>query len=174
MLDTYANRENESLEVLKIYPMKTLALEEKLPSDSFEDYDPNQMVVKINLWRQGILSLSEDVLKPRQLKVMKDTLMKDFISIVAEQFNISAENIVLLKRNPMLNTKCMELLSDQLDKKLTQLRVNEGVNLFVEDGSVPIPESLNLFSAEDFEDPGESVTKPTKWEKEFELESNRF
>jgi len=51
MLDTYTNRENETLEVLKIYPMKTLALEEKGDEDMFEDYDPNQIVVKINLWR---------------------------------------------------------------------------------------------------------------------------
>jgi hypothetical protein len=29
MLDTYSGRENETLEVLKIYPLKTLALEEK-------------------------------------------------------------------------------------------------------------------------------------------------
>ena len=41
MLDTYSGRENETLEVLKIYPMKTLALEEKLENETFEDYDPN-------------------------------------------------------------------------------------------------------------------------------------
>jgi hypothetical protein len=29
MLDTYTGKEDESIEVLKIYPMKTLALEEK-------------------------------------------------------------------------------------------------------------------------------------------------
>ena len=33
MLDTYDGRENETLEVLRIYPMKTLALEEKIPGD---------------------------------------------------------------------------------------------------------------------------------------------
>jgi hypothetical protein len=45
--------------------MKTLAFEEKLPTDTFEEYDPNQMVIKINWWRIGIVSLAEDVLKPR-------------------------------------------------------------------------------------------------------------
>jgi hypothetical protein len=45
--------------------MKTLAFEEKLPIDTFEEYDPNQMVIKINWWRIGIVSLAEDVLKPR-------------------------------------------------------------------------------------------------------------
>ena len=89
------------------------------------------------------------------------------------------EHVVVLKRNPMLNTKCMELLSNQQEKKLNQLRVNEGVNIFVEDSSIDIPESLNQFNTEEFEilDPNnlyKAETKLTKWEKEFELESNRF
>ena len=36
MLDTYDDRENDTLEVLKIYPMKTLAFEEKADEDKFE------------------------------------------------------------------------------------------------------------------------------------------
>ena len=54
MMDTYSGREAESLEVLKIYPMKTLALESKLCGNAFSEYDPTQMVVKINVWRKGI------------------------------------------------------------------------------------------------------------------------
>lgn len=143
MLDTYTGRDNDSLEVLKIYPMKTLAFEEKLPHETFDDYDPSQMVVKVNLWRADIQSLSEDVLKPRQLKVHKDTVMKDFVALLSKETGIAEQNVVVMKRNPMLNTKCMEVLSDNLEKRMNQLRVNEGVNLFIEDGSVPIPESLN-------------------------------
>ena len=57
--------------------------------------------------------------------------------------------------------------------------MNEGVNIFVEDSSIDIPESLNQFNTEEFEilDPNnlyKAETKLTKWEKEFELESNRF
>ena len=51
MLDSYSGREGETFEMLKIYPMKTLALEEKDHEDMFEDYDPNQMVIKVNAWR---------------------------------------------------------------------------------------------------------------------------
>jgi len=45
--------------------------------------------------------------------------MKDFILLLSEQFGIKKENVIVLRRNPMLHTKCMELLSDQPDKKLT-------------------------------------------------------
>ena len=51
MLDTYTGRESETLEMLKIYPMKTLAFEEKLTNQNFEEYDPNSMVIKVNVWR---------------------------------------------------------------------------------------------------------------------------
>lgn len=84
MLDTYTGRESETLEVLKIYPMKTLAFEEKLPNQNFEEYDPNSMVIKVNVWRNGIQSLSEEVLKPTQIKVEKETMMSDFIEMMSE------------------------------------------------------------------------------------------
>jgi hypothetical protein len=84
MLDTYTGRESETLEVLKIYPMKTLAFEEKVPNQNFEEYDPNSMVIKVNVWRDGIQSLSEEVLKPTQIKVEKETMMNDFIKMMSE------------------------------------------------------------------------------------------
>lgn len=56
-----------------------------------------------------------------------------------------------MKRNPMLNQRQLEKLSPE--KSLIQLRVNEGVNLFVE------------------ENPNELVSK---WEKEFESDLNRL
>ena len=51
LTDTYTGGESETLEALKIYPMRTLALEEKGDEDMFEEYDPNQMEIKINVWR---------------------------------------------------------------------------------------------------------------------------
>lgn len=78
MLDTYTGRENETLEVLKIYPMKTLALEEKTDDEVFEEYDPDSMVVKVSMWREGLVSLSEDALKPTHTKIRKDLQMSVF------------------------------------------------------------------------------------------------
>ena len=69
MLDTYSGRENQTLQELKIYPLKTLAFEEKLPKETFEDYDPNTMQIKVNFWRSGLEALTDEVLKPIKLKV---------------------------------------------------------------------------------------------------------
>ena len=56
LMDTYEGRGDKTMDELKIYPMKTLALEQK-PTEAavFEPYDPNKMEVKINLWSATIL-----------------------------------------------------------------------------------------------------------------------
>jgi len=46
---------------------------------------------------------------------------------------------MVLKRNPLLNTSHLEVLSGNSDKLLSQLRINEGVNVFVENRKVPHP-----------------------------------
>ena len=88
MLDTYSGREKETLEVLKIYPMKTLALEEKVDSEEFDEYDAESMTVKVNVWRPGLVSLNEDTLRPSFLKVKKALTMEDFQRKITETNSI--------------------------------------------------------------------------------------
>jgi len=64
MMETYGGLEYDSLEELRIYPMKTLLLEMKSSAGQFEEYDPTRMVVKINVWREGIQALTEECLRP--------------------------------------------------------------------------------------------------------------
>jgi len=168
MLDTYTRKEHETLEVLRIYPMKTLALEEKQTHESFEEYDPDSMVLKLNMWRTELSSLIEEVLQPVHINVKKDMLMSDFLDLLGRHFNISPANLLVQKRNPMLNSaKNMELVSEKPSEALKKLRINEGVNLFIEDATVLYPRE---------QDPtlGEASDELTKWEREFELASNRF
>jgi hypothetical protein len=78
--------------------------------------------------------------------------MKEFLSLLESSFGI--KNPVVMKRNPMLNQRQLEQLPTE--KSLSQLRVNEGVNLFIEEIS----------------DTDTSVT--SKWEHEFDLDQNRL
>ena len=87
MLDTYTGRENESLQQLRIYPMRTLALEEKLADEEFEEYDPNTIQIKINFWRPGLEALTEEVLKPVSIKVQKEMSMREFMIRLAQENN---------------------------------------------------------------------------------------
>ena len=120
MTDTYTGREDQTLEALKIYPMRTLALEEKGDEDMFEEYDPDSIQLKVTLWRDGLESLAEQVLLPEQVKVKKQTTMQEFQEVLMSRFDIasSAENVAILKRNRMLNTKNLEVLSDSPTKTL--------------------------------------------------------
>ena len=98
--------------------MKTLAFEEKLPQEVFEEYDPNAMLIKVNFWRSGLEALTEDVLCPVELKVKKDLPMQDLLVLLAAENkkktgeDWSPSDVRVLKRNPLLNTSHLELLSD--------------------------------------------------------------
>ena len=78
----------------------------------------------------------------------------------------------------MLNSaKQMEVVSEKPGEQLKKLRVNEGVNLFIEDKTVPFPKEQDPTQAHlNEEEAKEESSKSdlTKWEQEFVLETNRF
>ena len=134
--------------------MKTLALEEKTPDETFEEYDPDSMLIKVNFWRSGLEALTDEILQPIEIKVQKNMSMSALMARLAEENNSRTQqdwkenDVRVLKRNPLLNTSHLEILSDQPAKLLTQLRINEGVNLFVENKNVPHPQGLNVGDGE--------------------------
>ena len=134
--------------------MKTLALEEKTPDETFEEYDPDSMLIKVNFWRSGLEALTDEILQPIEIKVQKNMAMSALMARLAEENNSRTQqdwkenDVRVLKRNPLLNTSHLEILSDQPAKLLTQLRINEGVNLFVENKNVPHPQGLNVGDGE--------------------------
>lgn len=125
MLDTYTGRESETLQQLRIYPMKTLALEEKTPDETFEEYDPDSMLIKVNFWRAGLEALTDEILQPIEIKVQKNMAMSALMARLAEENNSRTQQtwkeneVRVLKRNPLLNTSHLEILSDQPAKLLT-------------------------------------------------------
>lgn len=86
------------------------------------------------------------------------------------------EDVIVMKRNPMLNTRHLELLSDAPTQKLSQLRINEGVNLFAESSQEKHPQgAAGIGDMADFKTAdGTDISSLCKWEIEFELDQNRF
>ncbi len=165
--DAYTGREEASLEKLSINPYNTLSIEWKESAEGeFETWDPNVMVVKLNLWRPDIEYLSEDVLQPVRYKVRKDLQVKEFVRVLSEMFGVSTDNLVIMKRNALFHMASVERINEAKneDKTLSAVRVNEGVNLFIENAAQEY-ESSSL---------GLVAEGQTKWEIEFELERNRF
>ena len=111
MTETYSGREDHLLPDLAIHSFKTLILEQKDPSSVFEEYDPTVMTVKINIWREGIEALGEDILKPKHLKVPKSLPFTDFCQVLTKTFSISCPQV--MKRNPMLNQQSLEKITGE-------------------------------------------------------------
>ena len=81
----------------------------------------------------------------------------------------------MLKRNPLLNTSHLELLSEHKEKLISQLRINEGINLFVENKLEPHPQGLSVGAGEQEGLINVQGTAETpKWEIEHELDGLRF
>jgi len=105
--------------------MKTLAFEEKAPGELFEEYDPESMLIKVNFWRSGLEALNEEVLHPVEIKVRKDMPMSELQTrLVEENKKVTQQDwlptdIKVLKRNPLLNTSHLEVLSEHPEKLLT-------------------------------------------------------
>jgi hypothetical protein len=101
--------------------------------------------------------------------VRKDGLLKEFMQIIEAKFNIPIASQRIMKKNPMLNTSTVELVSEEknMDRALKQIRVNEGVNLYVENKTEIYPRTTEVLSFL-------SKMPDSKWETEFELDKNRF
>ena len=68
----------------------------------------------------------------------------------------------------MMQNQAVEMFGENTDTQgLNELRINEGLNLYVEDGKVG-------FQSSSEEKPELSKIGLSKWEIEFELEVNRY
>jgi ubiquitin carboxyl-terminal hydrolase 47 len=169
MQETYTGKENQTFEELSIFPLKTLALETKKPEESFEELDPNQITLKVNKWIRGLTILDEDNLKPVRIKISKEETMEQLIEKLSNISEIPVENLRVFKRRAIGQGKNVEELSlpKNMNRKLKIIRINDGLNLFIENGSYDHPDvdKYNFLSKE--------MVK-NKWETEFELDRNRF
>ena len=167
MMDTYEGREDLTLELLKIYPMKTLALEEKASKDTeFTPYDPTKMQIKIILQTDDIYKEHMSLLdfieaKAARIRVPRGMPMAEFKQYVEKKFGY--KDAVIMKRTPLVQERDVEILTEMASTKgLNELRVNEGVNLYVEE----------KMTEEEFN--SKKFHFQTRWENEFDVEKNSY
>lgn len=96
MQETYTGKEKMTLEEIRIYPQKTLVLEMKKDSDTFEEYDPLNMQIKINVWRKNMVAFDEVSLKPTYLTVKKTEKMDSLKNIISAITKIAKERLTYL------------------------------------------------------------------------------
>ena len=115
MLDTYQGREDLTLEQLKIYPMKTLALEKRETQDEpWEAYDPNLMEIRLTKWVPGIIEQFNSLpdytdQKAQRIKICREMKMSDFKIHIEKTFDLT--DAVIMRRTPMMQNQAVEILS---------------------------------------------------------------
>ena len=104
LMDTYEGREDKTLDELKIYPYKMLALEKKPTLESvFVPYDPNKMEIKINVWVPTILQTHvsmQDYVEgaTNKVRVARDMPLLQFKSLIETMFGY--KDAVIMRRTP--------------------------------------------------------------------------
>ena len=95
-----------SLESLKIYPMKTIALEERTTADvEWKPYDPTEMQIKLTLWKPDIVRTHHSVAEYaeqtwRKIKIPREMTMAELKTHLQTKFEM--EQTVIMKRTPMM------------------------------------------------------------------------
>jgi len=123
------------------------------------------MQIRLTIWRKEIVEKYSTLMDyteqcAARVKINREAKMADLSEMIKVKYGVAEP--VIMKRTPMLQNQAVEIISDSSkhQKGLNELRVNEGVNLYVEDAADRLPEAKE----------GNS----TNWEVEFELEINRF
>ena len=104
------------------------------------------------------------MLQPLRFKVERQAKVKDFQAAVAAKVGVPAHSLRIMKRNALFHLASVEVVNEEKnqEKTLSEVRVHEGVNLFIEDETQP------------FEGGYTGGEASSKWELEFELDRNRF
>ena len=161
MQETYNANDDTTLDEIRIYPFKCLALEVKNSNEKFAEYDPNVINITIN-----VLASKMELVKKIKMQFNQNSTLKDFIKSISEASNIEEKNLIISKKNVITTHGTVEIISieSNLSRTLISLRINDGVNLFVEDSEIPVnKQDLALL---------ENKKIKNKWELEFEKEKN--
>lgn len=75
MQDTFTGKEERSLQELCFSENKTVMVETKASHEQFEEYDAHLLMIKLNMWREGIESLDENILKPTVVYIRDDKVL---------------------------------------------------------------------------------------------------
>ena len=156
-LETYTGRENKTLEELKIFSHKILAIEIKKDEDVFEEFDADRVSYKVALWRPNLPTLEEADLGIVKVWVNKDASFGEFMLTVADQLGIPSERLQLCRKSFSHGISQPDLLTlfENYDKSFADLRLFDSTIIFAEE----IEENLK-------------GTK-SKWAEEFEKDSYR-
>ena len=109
-----------------------LIVEIKKQDEVFQEYDPKNITVKVNVWRDNLTILTKQYLKPIKVGIREENTFGEFYEKVRQLTNI--QNPLLIKRNFSVgNPFVVYELEENREKTLISLRFFNGINLYAEE-----------------------------------------
>ena len=107
-----------------------IIVEYKKDDQTFDDYDPNKIVVKVNVWQKDIIMISEKLLKPLKIKIHSSDTYQNLYNEIKRQTKMT--DLLVIKRNYMgLSPISVLYLEDNKHKQLIYMRFFNNINLYV-------------------------------------------
>ena len=137
--ETYAGRDQLSIETLNIYNYKNMILETKKPDEEFEEYLVTGMSLKVSVWDEAIptmenMTLAQKTVNAKRLQMPRDATLKQLLEKIEKITGLPPSQFCVMKRNYSSGPSNTEVIWHTLDvhKSLTLLKVFDGMTLFVE------------------------------------------
>ena len=144
---------------LCFFKYKILAIETKNPWDQWPLYDPNEIIVKVNLWTPEVLdstlTIEEKTSNPKKIGVNKKGSVADMQRTFEEKLGIPIDKQKIYKKSYAgMSTFCEQVNhSFNLEKILSYVGIFDGTTLYVEESDVALLKS--------------------RWQQQFDIESKR-
>jgi ubiquitin C-terminal hydrolase len=151
--------ENKVISELGFFNYKILAVETKKPEEQWPVYDPNEIIVKVNLWTSEILdanlTIEEKTSNPTKISVNKKGTVSEMQKIFEDRLRIPVEKQKIYKKSYAgMSTFCEQINQPfNLEKVLSYVSIYDGTTLYLEEA-----------------DP--SLTK-SRWQQQFDIEAKR-
>lgn len=151
--------EDKKICELGFFNYKILAVETRLPGEAWPTYDPNEIIIKVNVWTSDILdpslTMEEKTANPKKIGVNKKGTIADMQQIFAEKLSIPVDKQKIFKKSYTgMSTYCEQVnYSFNLEKMLSNAGIYEGSTLYIEEV--------------------DSSLQKSRWQQQFDIESRR-
>jgi ubiquitin carboxyl-terminal hydrolase 47 len=151
--------EDKQISDLGFFNYKILAVETKNPSEEWPPYDPNEIIVKVNLWTSEVQDLGQTIdektSNPTKIAVNKKGTVADMQKCFEEKLKIPADKQKIFKKSYAgMSTYCEQVnYSFNLEKLLSYVGIYDGTTLYIEESD---PTQIK-----------------SKWQQQFDIESKR-
>ena len=122
----------------QVWNYKVVGVETKEDSEEWLPFNPNLITLKLFLWDESMTCYSDP--EPYIFRIDKTLTGKELIEQLSVKFNIETKNLVLMKKKFSGLRASVEVInSEKFNQNLTNLRIYDNSNIYLESFTQDIP-----------------------------------